>query len=199
MTEITRIPLQPIAKGSLGKLWIGVAAVLLAAGGIAYAALPASVDVEMLTPGTGASPTIADVALVNYKGTLPDGKVFDQGERAVFPLQGVIPGFTKALEQMQRGGKYRIVIPWQLGYGDKASGPIPAKSDLTFEVELLDFKSRAEIEEQQRMMQQLQQMQQQQQGQPGQHAPGGAEGPGTAPPMPGEMPPGGEMPLPQQP
>jgi FKBP-type peptidyl-prolyl cis-trans isomerase FkpA len=53
MTEITRVPLQPIARGSLTKLWIGIAAVALAAGGIAYAAMPASVDVETLSGGSG--------------------------------------------------------------------------------------------------------------------------------------------------
>lgn len=187
MTEITRVPLQPIGKGSIGKLWLGVAAIFLAAGGIAYAALPASVDVQTLTPGTGASPTIADVALINYKGTLPNGKVFDQAERAVLPLQGVVPGFTKALEQMQRGGKYKVVIPSELAYGDKAQGEIPANTDLTFEIELLDFKSRAEIEQQQQMMQQMQQMQQQQ---------GGAGGPGGAPGVPADLPP--HIPPPQQ-
>lgn len=181
MTEITRVPLQPIAKGSLGKLWLGIAAIALAAGGIAYAALPATVDVQTLTPGSGASPTIADVALINYKGTLPNGKVFDQAERAVLPLQGVVPGFTKALEQMQRGGKYKVVIPSKLAYGEKGAGEIPPNTDLTFEIELLDFKNRAEIEEQQRMLQQLQQMQQQQGGAPG--APGAAPIPG-APPQP---------------
>ena len=77
MTEITRVPLQPIARGSLPKLWIGIAAVALAAGGIAWAALPPMVDIETITPGEGASPTKDDVALVNYKGTLEDGTVFD--------------------------------------------------------------------------------------------------------------------------
>jgi FKBP-type peptidyl-prolyl cis-trans isomerase FkpA len=91
----------------------------------------------------------------------------------VFPLAEVVPGFTKALEQMQRGGKYKVVIPSELGYGDEAVGEIPAGSDLTFEIELLDFKSRAEIEQQQRMMQQLQQMQ------------GGAGGPHGGPPVAG--------------
>lgn len=159
MSEITRVPLQPIAKGALGKLWLGVVAVALAAAGLAWTALPAAVDVETIKAGEGPSPTIEDVALINYKGTLPDGKVFDQGERAVFPLAGVIPGFTKALEKMQRGGKYKVLIPSELAYGDKPAGVIPPGTDLTFEIELLDFKSRAEIEEQQRVMQQLQQMQ----------------------------------------
>ena len=168
MTEITRVPLQPIAKGALGKLWVGVAAAALAAAGLAYASLPQTVTVETLQAGSGASPTIADVALINYKGTLPDGKVFDQGQQAVFPLEGVIPGFTKALEQMQRGGKYKVVIPAKLAYGDRQAGEIPPSTDLTFEIELIDFKSRAEIEQQQRMMEQLRQAQ------------GGAGAPGAA-------------------
>ena len=186
MTEITRVPLQPIAKGSLPKLWLGVLAAVLAAAGVAWAALPAQVKVETLVAGSGVSPTIEDVALINYKGTLPDGKVFDQQQQAVFPLQGVVPGFTKALMQMQRGGKYKVLIPSELGYGAKQAGPIPPNTDLTFEIELIDFKSRAEIEQQQAMMQQMQQMQQQ----------GGKGGPpqgmppqGMPPGMPGGPPP----------
>jgi FKBP-type peptidyl-prolyl cis-trans isomerase FkpA len=81
---------------------------------------------------------------------------------------------------MQRGGKYKISIPAALGYGDKQAGEIPPNSDLVFEVELLDFKSKAEIEQQQRLMQQLQQMQQQ----------------GGAPGAPGAMPPGAVPPQP---
>lgn len=175
MTEITRVPLQPIAKGALPKLWIGLAAVALAAAGIAWAAMPPSVDIETIEAGEGPSPTRDDVALVNYKGTLPNGEVFDQQNQAAFPLGEVVPGFTKALEQMQRGGKYKVVIPAELAYGDQQAGPIPPNSDLTFEIELLDFKSRAEIEQQQRMIQQMQQMQQQMQG-------GGPGGPPPGPP-----------------
>mgnify|MGYP000440906840 CR=1 FL=1 len=75
MTEITRVPLQPIAKGALTKLWLGVAAVALAAGGVVAASLPPSVSVETVQAGSGAAPTEADVVTINYKGTLPDGKV----------------------------------------------------------------------------------------------------------------------------
>jgi len=176
MTEITRVPLQPIAKGALGKLWIGVAAVALAAGGIAWAALPPSVDVATIKAGSGPSPTKQDVALVNYKGMLPDGKVFDQNQNAVLPVGEVVPGFTKALEQMQRGGKYRVEIPAELAYGAKGAGPIPPNTDLTFEIELLDFKNRQEIEQQMQMMQQMQQMQQ--------GAPHAGPAPQGAPPAP---------------
>jgi FKBP-type peptidyl-prolyl cis-trans isomerase FkpA len=180
MTEITRVPLQPIAKGALPKLWIGIAAIALAAGGIAWAALPQAVHVETLTEGSGASPTREDVALINYKGTLPDGKVFDEGKQAIFPLGEVVPGFTKALEQMQRGGKYKVEIPSELAYGDRQMGEIPPNTDLTFEIELLDFISQADFQQQQRIMQQMQQMQQQQQMQGG--APHGAMPP--VPPAP---------------
>ena len=184
MTEITRVPLQPIAKGSLGKLWIGVAAVLLAADGIAWAALPAAVDVEVLMPGTGPSPTINDVALINYKGTLPDGKVFDQAQYAPLPLQGVVPGFTKALVQMQRGGKYKVVIPSELGYGAQGRGDIPPNTDLTFEIELLDFTSRENFDQQMQMMQQMQQQQQQREGGAQGGAPQGSPLPPPAAPHP---------------
>ena len=171
MTEITRVPLQPIARGALPKLWVGVAAIALAAGGIAWAALPQTVQVETLTEGSGAYPTLEDVALVNYKGTLPDGKVFDEGKQSIFPSFRIEPGFTKALEQMQRGGKYKVEIPSELAYGDKQMGEIPPNTDLTFEVELIDFVSQADFEHQQRIMQQMQQMQMQQGG-PGGMPPG---------------------------
>ncbi len=176
MTEITRVPLQPIAKGALTKLWLGVAAVALAAGGIAWATTPGGVDLQILTAGKGLSPTLEDVALINYKGTLPDGKVFDQQQQAVMPLRGVVPGFTKALLQMQRGGKYRVLIPSELAYGEKGAGPIPPNTDLTFEIELLDFRNGAELEQQRRVMEQMQQMQQG----------GGAPGAGAPPPQPGQ-------------
>ena len=179
MTEITRVPLQPIAKGALTKLWLGLAALVLLGGGVAWAMLPAHVTVVTVKAGEGPSPTEADVVLINYKGMLSDGKVFDQADRAVMPLEGVIPGFTQALEKMQKGGKYKVHSPAALGYGDKATGPIPANSDLTFEIELIDFRSRAEIEEQQRMLQQMQQMQG---GAPG--GPGGQGGPGGRPDLP---------------
>lgn len=181
MTEITRVPLQPIAKGALGKLWLGVVAALLVAGGIAWAAMPASVKVETVVAGQGESPSRDDVALINYKGMLDSGKVFDEGKQVPLGVSDVIPGFTQALEQMQRGGKYRIRIPAALGYGDRQAGDIPPNSDLTFEVELLDFKSKAEIEQQQQLMEQLRRMEQMQGGVPG---------------APGEMPPGAMPPQP---
>jgi len=180
MTEITRVPLQPIAKGALTKIWLGVAAIVLVAGGVAYAALPPTPTVKALTAGSGESPTMEDVVLINYKGMLEDGTVFDQNKGYPNPVAQFVPGFSKALMKMQRGGKYMVEIPSSLAYGANppAGSQIPANADLKFEVELLDFKSLAEIQQQQRIMQQMQQMQMQQQG----AAPGAMPGaPGAAP------------------
>lgn len=175
----TAVPLRPIARGSLSRLWIGVAAVVLAAGGLAWAGqrgvAPSSasflahnaseagvvttasgLQYKVLQDGVGPHPTPRDVALVGYKGTLLDGTTFDANPQTAMPIDGVVPGFSEGLQQMKKGGKYRLWIPPQLGYGDQAAGPIPANSVLVFDVELHDFKSKAEIMRMQQMMQQQQ-------------------------------------------
>lgn len=101
----------------------------------------------MLKPADGAKPAKADFVLVNYIGYLAsDGVVFDQGMQAAFPVEGVIPGFSEGLLLMAKGSTWRFCVPSALGYGAQASGPIPANSDLVFQVELVDFKTSAEVE-----------------------------------------------------
>jgi FKBP-type peptidyl-prolyl cis-trans isomerase FkpA len=97
-----------------------------------------AITLETVTPGSGATPTDADVVLVNYRGTLTDGTMFDEGQRVVLPVGRLIPGFTQGLKQMRVGGSYRLTIPAVLGYGDRQSGPIPPNSDLIFTIDLLD-------------------------------------------------------------
>lgn len=97
---------------------------------------------EEVRAGKGASPVAGDMVLLNYEGKLADGTVFDSsyasGQPAVFPVDGLIPGFSEALKLMKPGGEYRIVIPPALGYGDKgAGGVIPPNAVLDFKVELL--------------------------------------------------------------
>ena len=100
-----------------------------------------------LRQAVGAKPTDGDVVLLDYIGYLgANGAVFDQGQRSPLAVTDVIPGFTEGLKLMSRGAIYRVCIPAALGYGAKATGPIPANSDLVFQITLLDFKSRAEIE-----------------------------------------------------
>jgi len=164
MSEITRVPLAPVAKGSLSRIWIGVIVALLIGVTTAWAVRYQGLVVETVKAGVGPSPTMGDVVLVNYAGHLANGKEFDKGEKAAMPVEGVIPGFSKGLQKMQRGGKYKLIIPAAMAYGaqdqrNPSTGEvvIPANSDLVFDVELLDFKSAAEIEQRRQMLQQLQQ------------------------------------------
>ena len=96
-----------------------------------------------LTPGTGASPTLADMVKVNYRGTLADGKEFDssykRNEPATFPLGGVIRCWTEGVQKMKVGGKSKLVCPSELAYGDRGTPNIPGGAALTFEVELLEI------------------------------------------------------------
>ncbi|HEY0301584.1 MAG TPA: FKBP-type peptidyl-prolyl cis-trans isomerase [Rhizomicrobium sp.] len=176
MAEVTQVPLQPVKKGSLAKLWLGVALAVVLGAGLAWLTVPAGVSVTENTPGVGAYPGKTDVVIVNYVGKLAGGKIFDQGKNVPIPLgQGTIAGFAEGLVKMQKGGKYTLEIPAEKAYGaepqtNPMSGEevIPANSDLTFEIDLLDFMTEADFQRRMQMMQQLQQMQQ------GQGAPGGA-------------------------
>lgn len=108
---------------------------------------PTGLGYTMLRPATGPMPVAADYVLVNYIGYLAaTGAVFDQGMQATFPVNGVIPGFSSGLQMMAKNGVARFCIPAAMGYGAQGSGPIPANSDLVFQVELLDYKTAADIE-----------------------------------------------------
>ncbi len=102
---------------------------------------------EVLTPGeaNGQHPTAADTVVVDYVGTLIDGKEFDnsikRGEPATFPLGGVIRGWTEVVQLMTKGAKFKVYIPYDLGYGERgAGGSIPPYSTLIFEITLHDIK-----------------------------------------------------------
>jgi FKBP-type peptidyl-prolyl cis-trans isomerase FkpA len=189
MTEIHRVPLQPIAKGSMTKLWLGIAVAVLLAAGLAWAAAPHGVDVDTLTEGSGPHPGPSDVVFVKYTGKLADGTVFDQSRELPFPtggllpegmpmqVSGVVPGFAEGLQQMQKGGKYRLSIPADKAYGASPpqGSPIPPNADLVFDVELIDFMTEEDAQRRFQVLQQMIQQQQQKQGaQGGPGAPAGA-------------------------
>ena len=92
--------------------------------------------------GSGAQPNASSNVTVKYKGTLTDGTVFDQSTSAgaTFNLSGVIKGWQEGIPLFKKGGKGILLIPSALGYGDQATGKIPAASVLIFDVELLDVK-----------------------------------------------------------
>ncbi len=98
---------------------------------------------KVVTEGTGKVPTKDDVIKAHYKGTLTTGEQFDssyeRGQPAEFPVGGVIPGWTEALQMMKVGSKFQLWIPADLAYGPAARPGIPANSVLAFEVELLDI------------------------------------------------------------
>lgn len=99
-----------------------------------------TLGILQLRPGTAAHPAASDGVKVNYIGYLAaTGEVFDQGMGVEFPVGGVIPGFSQGLMAMGKGGVSRLCIPAALGYGAKATGPIPANADLVFQVELVDI------------------------------------------------------------
>lgn len=93
---------------------------------------------RVVTAGNGAKPKASDTVTVHYKGTLVDGTEFDssykRGQPATFPVGGVIPGWTEALQLMPIGSKFELAIPPALAYGSQ--GPL-ANQVLLFEVELL--------------------------------------------------------------
>jgi len=98
-----------------------------------------------LKEGTGAIPNAADTVIVNYRGTLIDGKEFDssykRNEPMEFKLDSVIKCWTEGVQQMKVGGKAKLVCPASIAYGEKGAGSvIPPDATLIFEVELLDIK-----------------------------------------------------------
>ncbi|TVZ39555.1 FKBP-type peptidyl-prolyl cis-trans isomerase FklB [Alteromonadaceae bacterium 2753L.S.0a.02] len=99
---------------------------------------------EVLQEGSGDKPGIASKVKTHYHGTLIDGTVFDssvnRGQPAEFPVNGVIAGWTEALQMMPVGSKWRLFVPYQLAYGERgAGGAIGPYCALIFEVELLEI------------------------------------------------------------
>ncbi|MES2767505.1 MAG: FKBP-type peptidyl-prolyl cis-trans isomerase [Bdellovibrionota bacterium] len=104
---------------------------------------PSGLQYIIEKPGTGKSPKADDAVKCDYKGTLVDGTVFDssyeRGEPVDFPLKGVIPGWTEGLQLLKAGGKMKLFVPPELGYGNQGRPKIPPGSVLIFEIELIEI------------------------------------------------------------
>lgn len=105
---------------------------------------PSGLQYEVIKMGTGQKPVEGSTVRVHYVGTLIDGTEFDssvkRNEPAQFPLSGVIPGWTEALQLMPVGSKFKLYLPESLAYGSNAASElIKPYSTLIFEVELLDI------------------------------------------------------------
>ena len=98
---------------------------------------------KVLKEGAGPSPKATDMVRTHYHGTFINGEVFDSSverkEPAEFEVNGVIPGWTEALQMMKVGSKWQLFVPFKLAYGERGYRGIPPAATLVFEVELLDI------------------------------------------------------------
>jgi FKBP-type peptidyl-prolyl cis-trans isomerase FklB len=104
--------------------------------------LASGLQYKVVKSGTGKTPKAADTVKTNYRGTLIDGTEFDVSEEPVtFPVRGVIPGWTEALQLMKVGDKWQLFVPAELAYGARGSGPtIGPNAVLVFDIELLGIE-----------------------------------------------------------
>jgi len=145
----TQVPIRPLKRGSMLKLWLGIALLIAAAGVLAWTGAGSlrgettatGVQIRTLKDGVGDPIKATDGAVIEYEGRLADGTVFDttkgRGPAGMIPGQ-VIPGFGEALQKMREGGRYTIRIPSALGYGAAGAGEgkIPPDSELIFDIEV---------------------------------------------------------------
>lgn len=150
--SVSQVPLRPIAKGSLIKLWLAVAALVAIAYGVAYlgAGQFKAVAVDTVTAGSGPYISEMDGVIIEYTGRTEDGTVFDTTEGrgpAPFLVMQVVPGFKQALLKMQQGGRYKILIPGRLAYGKNppAGSPIGVDEDLSFDVHVIQVAPNAAL------------------------------------------------------
>lgn len=156
--SVTQVPLHPIARGSLVKLWLAIAGLIAVALGLAHLGTAplrgetsaSGILFRTVESGEGDFIKLADGALIEYEGRLPDGAIFDttegRGPAALLPSQ-VIPGFGEALQKMQKGGRYSVRIPASLAYGATGTpdGKIPPNSDILFDVHIVQVVPNAAL------------------------------------------------------
>lgn len=113
--------------------------------------LASGLEYKVITEGKGKAPKDTDTVTVHYKGTLIDGTEFDSSYKrnapATFPVNGVIKGWTEALQLMKEGSKWELFIPANLAYGESGRPGIPPNSVLIFEVELIKIEQKEKPEE----------------------------------------------------
>ena len=109
--------------------------------------LPSGLQYKVIKAGTGEKPKLTDTVMTQYRGTLIDGTEFDssyrRGQPVSFPVTGVIPGWTEALQLMEEGAKWQLFIPPNLAYGERGAGrDIGPNATLIFEIELVSIQEK---------------------------------------------------------
>jgi len=109
--------------------------------------LPSGLQYKVIKPGSGKKPAATDTVTTHYRGTLINGTEFDssyrRGKPATFPVSGVIPGWTEALQLMEEGAKWQLFIPPNLAYAERGAGQvIGPHTTLIFEVELISIQEK---------------------------------------------------------
>jgi FKBP-type peptidyl-prolyl cis-trans isomerase FklB len=109
--------------------------------------LPSGLQYKVMKAGKGKKPKATDTVTTDYRGTLIDGTEFDssykRGKPATFAVNGVIPGWTEALQLMEEGAKWQLFVPSNLAYGERgAGGQIGPNATLIFEVELISIQEK---------------------------------------------------------
>lgn len=153
--SVSTLAHPPEHRTSLAKFWLAVAFLVavgiglawLGAGGMRGETTESGLMIRTVEAGTGPVITTADAVLIDYEGRLESGEVFDSsaahgGPQAVAPGQ-TIPGFSEALTNMRKGGRYLIRIPSELAYGEADQPGIPPGSDLEFDVHVVDVAPNA--------------------------------------------------------
>jgi FKBP-type peptidyl-prolyl cis-trans isomerase FkpA len=196
--SVTAVPIRPLSRGSVLKLWLGLLVLVLLAAGLAWfgtralqrETLPSGVQLQVIEAGEGNMVTPADLVALRYRLTKTDGTLIqdsdDTGQPFVTGTEGLFPGFSEGLQRMQQGGRYRLWLP----PGQHVQGPLPPGAPFTPEDTLVFDIEVMQIAPGMAAMQQMM-------GAPGASGPGGAQG---APPSgPGGPPAGGAREAPPAP
>lgn len=151
--SVTAVPIRPLARGSVVKLWLGLAVLALAAAALAWfgtsgfhvTTTESGLRYRVIEEGEGPTVTPADLVALRYRLRTADGTLIQDSDQTGQPFvtgtEGLFPGFSEGLQLMQAGGRYRLWIP----PGLHVTGPMPPgapfspEDTLVFDVEVLQI------------------------------------------------------------
>src|SRR3954471_14373174 len=170
MSAVTAVPLRPLAKGSVPRLWFAVGLLVLVAAGLGWwgtrglqrNAMPSGVQYQVIREGSGELISSADIVLVHFVGRHQNGEVFADTRREQQPLQATtdnfLPGVGEGLKLMRKGSVYRFWVPPRIWRGPLATQQAPFGPDetLTFDVQVVDVQQNGLAIQRAQQMQALQ-------------------------------------------